>query len=205
MAQDFAKQRNVTDSGKRKRAASKPAPPGSANWSWFFSGLMTGVIVSIAAYLGVVKLEERVVEDAQAVQTGANPEDQPTYNFYEVLSNAEVAVNVPAGAATTSPDVATTAPNASTPNTSVASTVEDRPALYLLQAGSFQNKDGAENRRARIILLNMSANVVESIVGGRTHYSVQVGPFAGRQSAEDARKLLSGNDIESIPLLVPPP
>ena len=74
--------------------------------------------------------------------------------------------------------------------------------LYLLQAGSFQNADDAERQRARIILLNMSASVAEGIVGGRTHYRVQVGPFAGRQSAEAARNLLSGNDIESIFLKV---
>ena len=73
MAHDFAKQRSNPDNGKRKRAASRPAPPGSANWSWFFSGLMTGVIVSIAAYLAVLKLEENVAEDAQVAQAGTNP------------------------------------------------------------------------------------------------------------------------------------
>ena len=51
----------------------------------------------------------------------------------------------------------------------------------------------------------MNASVVENIVGGRTLYSVQVGPFAGPQSADAAGDLLSANDIESIKLLVPPP
>lgn len=214
MAQDFAKQRNNPDGIKRKRAVSTAPAPGNANWSWYFSGLMTGVIVSIAAYLGVVKLEEGVVEDAEAVQAGTTPEDQPTYSFYEVLSNAEVVVNRPdAPAAAQDPaDTSTAAVTSGNPdvasataNVTPVAASEDKPALYLLQAGSFQNKDGAENQRARIILLNMNANVVEGIVGGRTHYSVQVGPFTGRQSAKDASDLLSGNDIESITLMVPPP
>ncbi len=212
MAQDFAKQRNTPDAGKqRKRAVSKGPQPGTANWSWFFSGLMTGVIVSIAAYLGVLKLGEGAVEGAQSAQAGANPEDQPTYNFYEVLTNAEVEVNTPpsveaeaqAAASGTTPDPLTVsaAPPATAPV--VAMAAEERPTLYLLQAGSFQNQEDAETRRGQIILLNMNASVVEGVVGGRTRYRVQVGPFAGSQSAESARDILSANNLESIKMLVP--
>ena len=204
MAQDFAKQRSSPE-GKRKRAVSKGPQPGNANWSWFFSGLMSGVIVSIAAYLGVLKLEEGVAEDAQAVQAGAGPEDQPTYSFYEVLTNAEVEVDVPGASQEGSEAASSATVTTATPGTERSSTTDDKPALYLLQAGSFQNLAGAESQRAWILLLNLNANVVAGIVGGRTLYSVQVGPFAGRQSAEDAQDLLSGNDIESIRLLVPPP
>jgi cell division protein FtsN len=207
MAQDFAKQRSNPDGGKRKRATSRPTQPGNASWSWFFSGLMIGIIVSIAAYLAVAKLEEGVTEDAQVAQAGATAADEPTYSFYETLPNAEVAVNTPAPDATGEDSAvpAATAPDTvSTPASSqtVAVASEERPARYLLQAGSFENKDGAESRRTNIILLNMNANIVEGVVGGRTLYSVQVGPFAGRQSAEDARAILSSNDIESIRLLI---
>lgn len=214
MAQDFAKQRGNHDNGKRRRAVSKAPPPGNANWSWFFSGLMTGVIVSIAAYLAVLKLEEGVVEDAQAVQAGSNPEDQPTYSFYQVLTQAEVAVGVsdaapqaeqaadPAAAAAVNAAAPATATPTPAPPQQLAVAAEENPDLYLLQAGSFQNQADAESRRARILLLNMNASIAEGIVVGRTHYRVQVGPFAGRQNAETARNLLSGNDIESIVLRV---
>src|SRR5690606_23778634 len=98
MAQDFAKQRSIPDPGRRRRGAaavSTTPPPGNANWSWFFSGLMSGVIVSIAAYLGMQKLEDGAAEEVQAAQVTGGPENQPTYSFYEVLSQAEVAVKVP--------------------------------------------------------------------------------------------------------------
>ena len=208
MAQDFAKQRSNPDVGKRRRAVSTTAPPpGNANWSWFFSGLMSGVIISIAAYLALQRLEANAGDDPLAVEAGAGPEEQPTFNFYEVLSEAEVAVTVPgaenAGAETGA--VSSTAAAAGLPSAQVvASATEAKPELYLLQAGSFQNQEDAESQRARILLLNMSASVVEGIVGGRTHYRVQVGPFAGRESADAARNLLSGNDIESIFLKLAP-
>ncbi|HEY0962063.1 MAG TPA: SPOR domain-containing protein [Pseudomonadales bacterium] len=217
MAQDFAKQRSIPDPGKRRRAVSKTPPPGNANWSWFFSGLMSGIIVSIAAYLGMLKLEEGAVEEAQAAQLAVGPENQPTYSFYEVLTQAEVAVTAPevatlpeqipaanpepAGAAPVNATEVTPAVTPAVPPAQTAK-IEAKPDLYLLQAGSYQNRQDAENQRARIILLNLNANIAEGIVGGRTHYRVQVGPFAGRQSADAARSLLTGNDIESIFLRV---
>ncbi len=73
---------------------------------------------------------------------------------------------------------------------------------YLLQAGSFQDRQEAEERRAKITLMNMGTEIVPGVVAGRTWYRVQVGPFAGRDSAEDARKELSANNIDSIPLLM---
>jgi cell division protein FtsN len=211
MAQDFAKQRSNPDGGKRKRSATRPTQPGNANWSWFFSGLMTGVIVSIAAYLGVLKLEEGVTEDAQAAQAGVTAEDEPTYtyDFYDRLSNAEVAVDTPAAAGTATEPPATSnpaPPAAVTPPTNAqaaAATPEQSATRYLLLAGSFQNKQGAESRRTSILLLNLNANVTESVVNGRTLYAVQVGPFAGRRAAGDAGAILSSNGIESIPLAAP--
>lgn len=221
MAQDFAKQRSIPDPGKRRRAVSKTPPPGNANWSWFFSGLMSGIIISIAAYLGMLKLEEGAVEETQTTQVTGGPENQPTYSFYEVLTQAEVPVSVPdagtaPGTTATSPAATDAAPTiapvndaASSPDGTASDTaalqtaaVESKPDLYLLQAGSFQNRQDAENQRARIILLNLNANIAEGIVGGRTHYRVQVGPFAGRPTADAARTLLTGNDIESIFLRV---
>lgn len=215
MAQDFAKQRSIPDTGRRRRGAAavtRTPPPGNANWSWFFSGLMTGVIVSIAAYLGMQRLDDGTVEETQAAQVAGSPENQPTFSFYEVLTQAEVAVRVPeppAPAANTQAPAtqASTAATATSPSTTAipaaqTAAVETPPDLYLLQAGSFQNPRDAENQRARIILLNLNANITEGIVGGRTHYRVQVGPFAGRQNADAARNLLTSNDIESIFLRV---
>jgi cell division protein FtsN len=200
MAQDFAKQRNSPSGGKRKpvRAATKGPPPNTAPWSWFFSGLMSGVIVTIVAYLAVLKLEENVTESAQGDQASANPADLPTFDFafYRDLATAEVAVSIPPGA-----EAPGLEPAAGTAPASVASSAEN-PVPYLLQAGSFQNEEDAESRRARIILLNMNASVTPGVVQGRTRYRVMVGPFAGRQHAEAASAILSENSIESIPLLM---
>lgn len=212
MAQDFAKQRNNPDGNKRKHSASKSPTSGNANWSWYFSGLMTGVIISIAAYLGVLKLGEGVTEGAQNVQT--NPEELPAFRFgfYNELANAEVAVNVPpvatepgTDAVAGNPAPATTSATTEAPTATqdLASADAQRPVLYLWQVGSFQNREDAESLRARILLMNMSVNVSQGVVNGRTFYRVQVGPIAGRQNAEAARDILSQNGIDSMLLQLP--
>jgi cell division protein FtsN len=117
-------------------------------------------------------------------------------------TNNAAAANTPPTAARP-PAPATTAPTATPPAAAVASAPASADARqYLLQAGSFQDRQDAESRRAKIILLNLNANVVPGVVAGRTWQRVQVGPFSGRQSAEEARALLSANNIDSIPLIV---
>jgi len=214
MAQDYAKQRNPDTPRRRPvRAATRTGTTQpSTHWSWFFSGLMAGLIVAIAGYLGVVKLEAGAAENAQLAQGSDKPAEQPTFTFgfYNDLANAEVAVATPpaADAPTEAPTEVTEVPAAAP--TSAANPGAPAPVLavaetannYLLQAGSFQNRQDAENQRARIMLLNMNANVVPGVVSGRTFHRVQVGPFASRPSTETARDLLSENNIDSILLQI---
>lgn len=208
MAQDFAKQRQQAAAPRRRSsrpAATRSLPAeASSHWSWFFSGLMAGVILAIAGYLGLMKLEAGASEAALARQGSESIVEPPVidYGFYRDLESAEVAVNV-TPMADTSATAAAVPPAANTNNAApaVATSTEASPN-YLLQAGSFQNRQDAENHRARLLLLNMSVNIVPGVVSGRTFHRVQVGPFAGRQRVEQARAMLSEQGIDSIPLLV---
>jgi cell division septation protein DedD len=208
MAQDYAKQRNPDAQRRRPvRAATRTTTSQpSTHWSWFFSGLMAGVIVAIAGYLGVVKLEADAAENAQIAQGSDNPAELPAFmfDFYNDLANAEVAVAIPPpapGEESQVPAAAVQETQSPAAPTQVLAGAENA-TNYLLQAGSFQNRQDAENQRARIMLLNMNANVVPGVVSGRTFHRVQVGPFAGRPSTESARDLLSENNIDSILLQI---
>ena len=103
----------------------------------------------------------------------------------------------------TAPATTSTTAEAPTAAPELASAEEQRPVLYLWQVGSFQSREDAESLRARIILMNMNVTVSQGVVGGRTFYRVQVGPIAGRQNAQAARDILSGNGIDSMLLQLP--
>ncbi|HTQ99416.1 MAG TPA: SPOR domain-containing protein [Candidatus Acidoferrum sp.] len=223
MAQDFAKQRPSPQAkNKNARPARQGAPVSRLNW--FISGFLFGILCVIGGYIALTQYQSRHSKTLEARASQAMPDKPPAFDFgfYHELANAEVAVkgseksgdkapeksadkaaDSPAMPAPSSPP-ASTAPKAQpTANAAVATATSAEAAQnYLLQAGSFQDKQEADERRAKITLLNMPAEIVPGVVSGRTWYRVQVGPFAGRSNTDEARKQLSANNIDSIPLLM---
>lgn len=210
MAQDFAKQskkRVEVERRKPVRAATRVVIKEQGNyWSWYFSGLMSGVILAIIGYLGILRLETQNAEIAQAQAAEAAGVEPPAFNFgfYENLKNAEIAVTQPATKPAATATQPIPAPAATTTATSASTSPASEPSAvsYLLQAGSFQNREDAENRRAEIMLQGMTVNIVPGVVSGRNLFRVQVGPLNERQQAESAREVLSTLNIDSILLVV---
>ena len=212
MSYDFAKQRQPQGTRSRQqRAATRTSETAQqGHWGWFLSGIFCGFLIVGIGYLGIIKLDTAASETAQNAGSTDEPATRPTFDFgfYDELANAEVEVpqpvipgEAPADGAAPATDAAATAQTATTETAAAVAQVEDS-VRYLLQAGSFQDREDAENRRVKILLLNMEANVVPGVVSGRTWYRVQVGPFNGRNLADVARDALSENNIDSIPLLL---
>lgn len=217
MAQDFAKKRVAADAAHRRpqRAATRlveESPP-TQHWNWFFSGLFCGFLTVGIGYLGLVRLDTgssaQTAESESRGETASSNRPVFDFGFYGELENAEITVAAPprpsAQTAATAP-AGNTRPASTTAAATATATASPPAAVatarYLLQAGSFQDRQEAENRRAKIILLNLGARIDQGVVSGRTWYRVQVGPFNGRSEAESARDLLSENNIDSIPLLL---
>jgi cell division protein FtsN len=74
----------------------------------------------------------------------------------------------------------------------------DKPGLYRLQAGSFQNLKDADRRRANIVLLGLDANIQTVNRGGATWHRVMMGPFESLKHLEVARHRLNENRIETM-------
>lgn len=207
MSHDFAKQRQPQGTRTRpQRAATRTSEtPSQGHWGWFLSGIFCGFLIVGVGYLGIIKLDTAVSDTVPGSGSSSEPAARPTFDFgfYDELANAEVEVPQPlvpgeAVVAGTSP-----APEAAATGQAPAVAVQVETSVrYLLQAGSFQDREDAENRRVKILLLNMEANVVPGVVSGRTWYRVQVGPFNNRSLADVARNALSENNIDSIPLVL---
>lgn len=212
MAQDFAKKRAVPDARRRPtQAATRTEPEGKgSHWSWFFSGLFCGFLVIGIAYLGIIQLDTGAGSqstDAALAGGDAAANNRPTFDFgfYSELENAEIAVSMPLPAPQSqsqNPSPATASIEGRTETVVEQTSTPAELTRYLLQAGSFQTRQDAESRRARIILLNMNATIAPGVVSGRTWHRVQVGPFNGRAAVDAARDLLTENNIESYLLLM---
>lgn len=200
MAQDFGKQSSPQ---KIRRKPERTTPKGAFlpkqdYWSWFFSGLFVGVILSIITYLGLLMIEKKNIEQATIATVSENVSEPPNFalTFYDNLANAEINVNVPALNGL-QPETARSNVTQSIPESSTTKAVN-----YLLQVGSFQNRVDAENRRAEIMLEGMDVAIMPGVVSGRNLFRVQAGPFVGRQDAEVARDILSAKNIDSIVLQI---
>ena len=69
---------------------------------------------------------------------------------------------------------------------------------YLLQVGSFRAAGDAEQMKAQLALLGISARVQSVTVNDAAWHRVRVGPVNGARQAEAMRRRLADNGIESL-------
>lgn len=71
------------------------------------------------------------------------------------------------------------------------------PVTYYIQAGAYARSDDAEQQRANLGLLGMTAKVTEREQAGRTVYRVRVGPFEHKEDADAAKERLSSAGVDA--------
>jgi cell division protein FtsN len=71
------------------------------------------------------------------------------------------------------------------------------PFTYFVQVGAYARPDDAEQQRARVGLMGMSAKVSEREQSGRTVYRVRLGPFERKDDADAAQQRLATNGVEA--------
>ena len=71
------------------------------------------------------------------------------------------------------------------------------PFTYFVQVGAFARPDDAEQQRARVSLMGMTAKVTEREQSGRTVYRVRIGPYDRKSDADAAQEKLAGNGVEA--------
>ncbi|HET9823013.1 MAG TPA: SPOR domain-containing protein [Burkholderiaceae bacterium] len=71
------------------------------------------------------------------------------------------------------------------------------PFTYFVQVGAYARQEDAEQQRARVALLGMSAKISEREQAGRTVYRVRVGPFERKEQADAAQDKLAGSGVEA--------
>lgn len=184
--------------GVRKSSAGIPA------WLWLLGGILIGLGIAVAlmlkGYLPELKQHVPAVDatapgltESALVGDDGTKNDKakkPRYDFFTVLPEMEVVVPEQelSRKAKPSPD--------STPGH-----VQDK---YILQAGSFKNAADAEQMKASLALLGSVATIQKVTVNGETWHRVRIGPFEGARKADEMRRMLSDNRIDTLVMKVNP-
>lgn len=166
----------------RKRSASNYGGGDRlAPWRWYGAGVLTGVFLSLLLYLGALP---PATPPAAELEPAGKAEDaapsRPRFDFYTVLPEQTIDVEV---------EPATV----SQPRESA------EPATWLLQAGSFRQREDADRRRAELLLLGLEPRVEESPDNGTGRwFRVYLGPFDSRSEVSRVRGLTAGQDIDTL-------
>jgi cell division protein FtsN len=71
------------------------------------------------------------------------------------------------------------------------------PFTYFVQVGAYARQEDAEQQRARVGLMGVTAKVTEREQSGRTVYRVRVGPYERKEDADVLQEKLAGNGVEA--------
>lgn len=163
------------------------------------AGLVVGLLVAFLVYLqmrpqqtvkheGPVALEvprEQASREARKKTTApVPPPPKPRFDFYNLLPEMEVIV-----------------PDEDIQGTPMPEGVKqvEKPGTYLLQAGSFRNRQQADQLRAKLALLGLETNIQTVSVDSRqAWHRVRVGPFNNLPDLNEARALLKKNGVDAI-------
>ncbi|MFN3416569.1 MAG: SPOR domain-containing protein [Caldimonas sp.] len=187
----------------------------------FALGLVVGVLVGLALALAVALYVTKVpipfvnkVPSRTAEQEAAEAERNRHWNPNAPLQGRSAAPSAPA-ASQPLPDVppglrqGTARPAPRDPAAILSgadpapAAVTEAPAVYFVQAGAFTRADEAEQQRARLAMLGLSARVSEREQSGRTVYRVRLGPFDTQAEADRAQDRLKSNGIDAALVRAP--
>ncbi len=179
--QPGSRSRRSTRTGQRGAASRNrhDTHQGSGRWASFGWGVLTGVFFSFLVYLG--SLPDTHTPATTAVQPADTDAPRPRFDFYTVLPEQTIEPSSPAGGGKTTPE-----------NSAEAT------ELYLLQAGSFRQREDADRRRAELLLLGLEPRVEEASSDNGRWYRVYVGPFKARAEMSRVRSLTANQGIDTL-------
>ena len=159
----------------KKASASQPLP----GWIW----LMTGLIIGLSATF-FPKLNQyfNQVNEAETVVTSTELETRD-FTFYTLLSEVDALTD--------------TTPNTNTSTSTAVKQLADESILFVLQMGSFKDKQEATRLQAQLLLLGTNAHIQDVRVDGSQWFRVTIGPSQDKSHLTQVQKRLAKKRITS--------
>jgi len=105
---------------------------------------------------------------------------EPKFDFYQILPNMEV-------------NVSEWEAENNKPNEPIA----DNSGVYILQVGSFEQYEAADEVKAKLALLGINADIQRVVINGRDiRHRVRVGPYKNPAKLQEARDRLLANNFD---------
>ena len=185
MRKDFVKK---TNSNRKSRIYKKESPISTesigSNLKWYSAGTATGVVLSLLVYLLSLPEDKRKIISESSepkkisgqVVTG---QKATQFEFYDILPEKE------------------SKPNKSDLNTARKKNI-DEDKIYFLQAGAFKKRKDAEDRRAKLVLLDLEPQIKLTQEENDSLYRLTIGPVRSLTEAKKLQKLIESDCIKTL-------
>jgi cell division protein FtsN len=188
-------------------------------------GLLSGLVLALGVALYVTKVPVPFVNKVPqrtAEQDAAEAERNKSWDPNAPLTSKPAVKSAAPSAAPSAPqpaNPAATTTRVPAPPVAAAAVPAPKPAVasassasaavakstkpgadaftYFVQVGAYARAEDAEQQRARIGLMGMSAKITEREQSGRTVYRVRLGPFDRKDAADAAQERLAGGGVEA--------
>lgn len=172
----------------RRRAA---APPRGGEWRWLLVIVLVGAFAAFLIYLRSSEQSgEKTPPATQVVVKSQEPKPnpkprkpfEPTFDFYTILPEQEVVVS--------EPEIKTRARE--------ESIGKSKEAKYVIQAGSFRNREDADKVKAQLAALGIEAKIEAAKNGTTTWHRVKIGPLSKVTKVDAIRSRLHSHGIDAV-------
>lgn len=177
-----------------KNIKSKKTAKSDSNFNQFksfFAGLSVGLCVAIIVYFYQHDLEKQTqiipprvtVENPEPEPSQSNDNPPPSFDFYQILPNMEV--NVSEWEAEDGEVIEEQAEQRT-----------EESGIYILQIGSFKQYDAADEVKAKLALMGISADIQRVVINGKDiRHRVRVGPYRDSDKLSMVRQQLTNNNL----------
>lgn len=158
----------------------------------FLTGLALGLFVAVIIYFqqhgeNVVTHNVLLTENETPV-ADSNTDNkvaqlpEPQFDFYKILPNKEVNISEwESVEEETEEQVAQ----------------QQQPIMYVLQVGSFKEFQAADEIKARLALMGVTADIQRVVINGQdVRHRVRIGPYKNSNQLQQAKDRLLANDLD---------
>ena len=175
---------------KKKKA--EPLKNRFSNALSFLTGLAIGLFAAVIVYFyehnaTIVSNNSLLVSEPTKENITDNKNEsiaqlpEPQFDFYKILPSKEVSISE----------------WESVEEEDLNNQEEQQPVMFVLQVGSFKQYTSADQIKAKLALMGVTANIQRVVINGQDiRHRVRIGPYKNTKKLQQDRDRLLANDLD---------
>jgi sporulation related protein len=174
-----------------KKKKTEPLKNRFSNALSFLTGLAIGLFAAVIVYFyehnaTIISNNSLLVSEPTKKDIADNKNEsiaqlpEPQFDFYKILPSKEV--NISEWESVEEEDI---------------SNQEEEPVMFVLQVGSFKQYNSADQIKAKLALMGVTADIQRVVINGQDiRHRVRIGPYKNTKKLQQDRDRLLANDLD---------